>query len=185
MPPDTPYIAVDIGNSRIKLGHFTGARDEAGLPFPTRVAERSATSFDPASLEEWLAAVTAQGCESTPWWIASVNSPPTELLTAWLTQRGGREFDTRAGVLPRDWENSRSRDRFCLLQHTDLPLAVPLAEPGRVGIDRLLGAVAANHLRANDRAAVVIDVGSAITVDLVSAGGEFSGGAILPTCVST
>ena len=49
-----------------------------------------------------------------------------------------------------------------------------------VGIDRLLDAVAVNHLRQPDRPAVVIDVGSAITVDLVSAEGAFRGGAIAP-----
>jgi type III pantothenate kinase len=49
-----------------------------------------------------------------------------------------------------------------------------------VGIDRLIDATAANRLRDAGRAAVVVDVGSAITVDLVSAQGVFLGGAILP-----
>jgi type III pantothenate kinase len=49
-----------------------------------------------------------------------------------------------------------------------------------VGIDRLLDAVAANRLRRPDHSAVVVDVGSAITVDCVSAEGVFLGGAILP-----
>jgi len=49
-----------------------------------------------------------------------------------------------------------------------------------VGIDRLLDAVAVNRVRQSDRPAVVVDVGSAITVDLVSASGAFLGGAIAP-----
>ncbi len=49
-----------------------------------------------------------------------------------------------------------------------------------VGVDRLLDAVAANRLRQPHRPAVVIDVGTAITVDLVAADGAFCGGAILP-----
>jgi type III pantothenate kinase len=40
--------------------------------------------------------------------------------------------------------------------------------------------VAVNRLREADRAAVIVDVGTAITVDLVSADGAFLGGAILP-----
>jgi type III pantothenate kinase len=44
----------------------------------------------------------------------------------------------------------------------------------------LLDAVAANRLRDPQRPAVVVDVGSAITVDLVSSDGAFLGGAILP-----
>src|SRR5690606_5988205 len=53
-------------------------------------------------------------------------------------------------------------------------------EPQRVGLDRLVNAVAANHLRSSQRSAIVIDVGSAITVDLIRADGVFVGGAILP-----
>jgi len=57
---------------------------------------------------------------------------------------------------------------------------VRLDQPERVGIDRLLGAVAANRLRKPDHAAVVIDLGSAITADYVDPTGAFLGGAILP-----
>ncbi len=66
------------------------------------------------------------------------------------------------------------------LSHHDLPLAVRVPEPDRVGIDRLLGAVAANRLRDRERPAIVIDLGSAMTFDLISADGAFLGGAILP-----
>jgi type III pantothenate kinase len=49
-----------------------------------------------------------------------------------------------------------------------------------VGIDRLAGAVAANRLREAQRPAIVVDLGTAITVDLVNPQGVFLGGAILP-----
>ena len=55
----------------------------------------------------------------------------------------------------------------------DLPLAVALERPDMVGIDRLLDAVAANRLRRPEAAAVLVDVGTAITVDLVAADGDF------------
>ena len=66
------------------------------------------------------------------------------------------------------------------LTYKDIPLPIRVEEPARVGIDRLLAAVAANQLRAPDRAAIVVDLGTAITVDLVEADGAFAGGAILP-----
>jgi type III pantothenate kinase len=66
------------------------------------------------------------------------------------------------------------------LSFRDVPLPIRVEAPERVGIDRLLAALTANHLRQQDRPAVVIDLGTAITVDLVSAQGEFCGGAILP-----
>jgi type III pantothenate kinase len=53
-------------------------------------------------------------------------------------------------------------------------------EPARVGIDRLLAAVAVDRLRHRERAAIVVDLGTAITVDLVEPDGAFAGGAILP-----
>ena len=52
--------------------------------------------------------------------------------------------------------------------------------PDMVGIDRLVDAVAVNRLRDAKRSAAIVDVGTAITVDLVSANGAFLGGAILP-----
>ena len=95
------------------------------------------------------------------WWIASVNRPAATRLIDWL-----REY--------------RPDDSIALLAAGDLPLKVALERPDMVGIDRLVDAVAVNHLRDANRSAVIVDVGSAITVDLVSADGVFLGGAILP-----
>jgi type III pantothenate kinase len=50
----------------------------------------------------------------------------------------------------------------------------------RVGVDRLLNAVAANVIRPAARPAVIVDTGTATTVDLVNTDGAFEGGAILP-----
>ena len=95
------------------------------------------------------------------WWIASVNRPAATRLIDWLNEH-------------------RPADRVTLLAAGDLPLEVRLERPDMVGIDRLVDAVAVNRLRDADRPAVIVDVGTAITVDLVSADGAFLGGAILP-----
>jgi type III pantothenate kinase len=60
------------------------------------------------------------------------------------------------------------------------PLKVDLPEPGKAGIDRLLNAVAANCLREKNRPVLIVDSGTATTVDAVNAEGHFLGGAILP-----
>jgi type III pantothenate kinase len=44
----------------------------------------------------------------------------------------------------------------------------------------LVAALAADRLRQRDRAAIIVDLGTAITVDLVESDGAFAGGAILP-----
>ncbi len=94
-------------------------------------------------------------------WIGSVNRPAASRLLQWLGQH---------------WPQAPVK----LLQWTDLPIQVRVQQPERVGIDRLLNAVAANRLRRPDRPAVVVDAGTAITVDWISADGAFCGGAILP-----
>jgi type III pantothenate kinase len=66
------------------------------------------------------------------------------------------------------------------LTYRDVPLRIEVDKPERVGIDRLLGALAANRLREAGRAAILVDLGTAITVDLLTAEGAFAGGAILP-----
>jgi type III pantothenate kinase len=61
-----------------------------------------------------------------------------------------------------------------------LPLQVRLEKPDYVGIDRLLDAVAANSRRPAGTSAVIVDAGSAVTVDALDENGAFVGGAILP-----
>jgi type III pantothenate kinase len=171
-------IAVDIGNSRIKVGCFGGGRDASGLPIPSHVLELPVSSFDPASLESALGE-SPSDAGRTEWWIGSVNRTPTEHLTSWLQGRGYMEFDVSTRRTMADCTPCE-RGGYCLLKHLDLPIEIELSNPDRVGIDRLLGAVAANRLRDARRSAVIIGVGTAITIDLVSPAGAFLGGAILP-----
>ena len=67
-----------------------------------------------------------------------------------------------------------------LIAGRDLPYGIEIQcdDPEAVGADRLLNAVAA--FARTRTAAIVADVGTAITVDLVSAHGTFCGGAIAP-----
>jgi type III pantothenate kinase len=153
-----PLLAVDVGNSRIKLGLFEHAAADDRLPKPSRTLLIDAREWDPVEIALWLAPF-APG--SFRWYLASVNDKAASRLTHWLAGESDRTFVKK-------------------LTHEDLPLVADVERPERVGIDRLLGAVAANHLRPHDRPAVVIDLGTAITVDVVSRQGTFCGGAILP-----
>ena len=62
----------------------------------------------------------------------------------------------------------------------DFPISIraDVEEPGRVGTDRRLAALAA-HRRAGG-ACIVVDAGTAVTVDAVDDAGTFLGGAIFP-----
>jgi len=151
------FVAVDIGNARIKFGLFAGGCP-AGLPEPMRTLPLLGDAPELDEIGPWLADDARDGMT---WWIASVNRPAATRLIDWLRER-------------------RPQDRITLLAAGDLPLEVRLPRPDMVGIDRLVDAVAVNRLRDAGRPAVIVDVGSAITVDLVAADGAFLGGAILP-----
>jgi type III pantothenate kinase len=113
---------------------------------------------DPAT---WTSQLASWGVEPRQRWIVSGVAPkPRDALVLWL-QKANQHV-------------------VVLDSHRQLPLHVQAEAPERVGIDRLLNAVAVNRRRPADRPAVIIDAGSAVTVDWVDADGAFRGGAILP-----
>lgn len=152
-----PIVAVDVGNSRFKLGLFDAGASDC-CPEPRSLLEFAPDGFDGRQITDWLREAEA---EHVTWRIASVHRGSSRRLETWLDDE--REGESRV-----------------LLKHSDLPLRVDVEHPERVGIDRLLAAVAVNAIRDSDRPAVVVDHGSAITVDWVDADGTFRGGAILP-----
>lgn len=151
-------VAVDIGNTRIKFGLFDAASRAQPLPAPQRELSVPTTDGGFDDLTGWLAPLAAS---DVAWWISSVHRPAASRLVDWLRDRAAP-----GGIT--------------LLSAADLPLTVRLEHPDRVGIDRLLAAVAAGALRPAGAPQVIVCLGSAITVNLVSAEGEFLGGAILP-----
>ena len=60
----------------------------------------------------------------------------------------------------------------------DLGVGVDYPAPETIGADRLANAVAVNELYG--RPAIVVDFGTAVTFDVVSAAGDYVGGVIAP-----
>ena len=143
-------IAVGIGNTTIKLGVADVAGDQWQL-----MHEWETEEFD---LTEVAGELPAESCR---WRVASVHRAAEQSLHQWQ-------------------QASRSRDDYVALSHKDLPLETDVEFPERVGMDRLIAAVAANERRERRRPAIIVDAGTAITVDLVDAEGVFQGGVILP-----
>jgi type III pantothenate kinase len=61
---------------------------------------------------------------------------------------------------------------------TALPITLDVDEPLTVGADRVINTLAASRLYATD--AIVVDMGTAITFDCITADGVFLGGVIAP-----
>ena len=113
------------------------------------------TTFDFDS-ETWHSGDIA----GTKWIMAGVNPKPRDELARWA--------ETRGAVVT-------------ILDDTrKLPLRLDVDIPERVGIDRLLGAVAANRLRRSHAASITVDAGTATTINLLTTDGVFCGGFILP-----
>jgi len=149
-----PLIAVDIGNSRTKIGW------DFNLTAKTLLAPRETRSF-PTGQAPLEGLASSLPCAPCRWHIASVHREGTRILKDWLAAH-------------------RTNDAVHLLTTADLPVVTRVDHPERVGLDRLAAAVAANLLRSSNRPAIVIGAGSAITVNLIASDGAFEGGVILP-----
>jgi type III pantothenate kinase len=147
-------LAVDIGNNTVKCGLLT---DDPASVRPRVVSSRTLETAAPQfeRLLEWLPDAPVNWC------VAAVHRAAEQRLADWV-------------------RTHRHRDSYRVLTNECLPLEIHVDNPKGVGTDRLLAAVAVNSLRDGSLPSVIIDAGSAITVDLLSAGGSFQGGIILP-----
>lgn len=158
-----PIIAVDLGNTRAKFGYFP----DSDIPFPEPASTFVDLPGDLAGLIDWLESVSG-------------DNKPIE----WHIARTGSFLWDR---IQRKLEVFRPDDVFKELSWRDVPIEPSVDFPEKVGIDRLLAAAAAKHWMSRPESrfhdqhrALVVDAGSAVTVDLISGEGKFSGGAILP-----
>jgi type III pantothenate kinase len=147
-------VAIDVGNSAVKLALVHGDRVDSVRRVPT--AEPGAR----LDLAREIAALILAGGE------ASVG-----------------EGICLVSVVP-DWTDAVMHAAVSLgaslliADHASIPLDVQLPNPERVGPDRLINAYAAE--RRYGAPVIVIDLGTATTVDAVNARGSFVGGAIAP-----
>lgn len=144
-------VALDVGNSAVKAVFRT--RDQQLIRWASRLTEPDW----PIRCVRW--ASRQLGGTSFEWRVASVNRAAV------------RQFQDAAAEFPESMS-------VLLVAHRHVPMPTKVDQPDRLGIDRLLGAWGA-HCEFPE-SLVVIDVGSAITIDRVDVDSTFLGGAILP-----
>jgi type III pantothenate kinase len=168
-------LAIEVGSSCVKLGWFpaqaacTSEKPAGNLPIAAPALP------EPAELRR----IQHRGREAAEW-TAEINTAITELGHASQLRGVMASVHPGAAEMVRQMLDQASKFVIHTLKLHDIPLVMSLDEPQRVGIDRLLGAVAANRLRRPSRPAIVVDMGTAITVNYIAADGAFQGGAILP-----
>ena len=143
-------LVVDIGNTSIHAGLFRGARLQKRFSVPTSMART------PARLRRALGrrargAEQAIVCSVVPWATPGVAQALRTIGCA------------RVRIVGRNLR---------------VPLRNRYRHPRQVGQDRLVGAYAA--LSEFKRDCIVVDLGTAITIDVVTKAGEYLGGVIAP-----
>ncbi|MCX5659482.1 MAG: type III pantothenate kinase [Planctomycetota bacterium] len=145
-------LAVSVGNTHVRLGAFLDGKITESRVAPAGDLD----AFADAAKALWTLVQDAEGAACV---VASVNPGPTRAITDWITGN----LDTDALRVEKDMR---------------IPVGRQLDHETIVGEDRLLNAAAAYSVLK--QALVVVDAGTAITIDFVDGVGTFHGGAIGP-----
>jgi type III pantothenate kinase len=149
---DINAMVLSVGNTRLAIGIFAGGE----LQYVNRVLNSERGDW-PTILQQAWARIS--GLESPAVVGATVNPPLVEPLEHFIQQTIGQ---------PIHWVGSE----------IDLPIKVLTQSPEITGVDRIVNIAAA--FEQMGKACVVVDAGTAITVDCCNDAGEFVGGAISP-----
>ena len=151
-------LAIDVGNTRAKFGLFR--QSSVQNPEPVEIAARilNETADVSRAFLEW-------------WQSLGVKAPAIAMVAA-------SDPETR-DLLLQSWPIQDCRP-ITIFGFRQIPVEVDVDFPERVGIDRLLNAFAGSRMCKPGRPVIVVDSGTATTVDLVTSDGTFRGGSILP-----
>ena len=149
---DINVLVVSAGNSRIALGVFMGGE----LQQVRRVGIDDRANLPGIAKELWSLIAKSEEPAVVG---ASVNPPQFEALEHIIREATGARIR---------WVG----------KDIDLPMEVLTENPAKTGVDRVLGMAAA--FEQMQKACIVVDAGTALTVSVCNDKGQFLGGAIAP-----
>lgn len=154
-------LAIDVGNSHTVIGLFDGPR----LRCQWRIGSHREVTVDELSarLHTLFAMEKITFGQISDMVIASVVPPVTSTWNRFASRFLGQDLKVAPLVV--------SNELDCLVR-------VTLANPSEVGADRLVNAAAG--YQQYQQALIIIDFGTAITLDCISANGDYLGGTITP-----
>jgi len=149
---DINLMVVGVGNSRLHVGAFVGGE----LRHVRHIPQGQAADWPAMLGEVWRELGDAGDAE-----VAGCSVTPNRdvLVAKAVKEATGKEVQ---------WVG----------EEIDLPIPVTTGEPDATGVDRVLVAAAAHEQLG--KACVVVDAGTAVTVNLVNNEGALTGGAIAP-----
>ena len=149
---DINLLVLNVGNSRLSIGVFVAGE----LQYSARVAHAQRGDWAARIAEAWE---KIKQSEQPAVAAAGVNPPLIEALEHAVQQATGQDVQ---------WVGKQ----------LDLPIKVLTDQPEQTGVDRVLNIAAAYEQMG--KACVVVDAGTAVTIDCCNDAGEFLGGAIAP-----
>jgi type III pantothenate kinase len=149
---DINLVVLNVGNSRLAVGAFRAG----DLGEVVRLDNRNPSAWGPAIAEAWK---LIQGRENVAIVGASVHPKLDEAVEQTVLDAVNRHVV---------WVG----------EDLELPIKVRTEKPEETGVDRVLNIAAAYEQIG--KACVVVDAGTAVTVDCCDDKGEFLGGAIAP-----
>lgn len=149
---DINLLVLNVGNTRLALGAFVAGE----LKHVRRISHAQRGDWPAAVDEAWALLRERPGAAVAG---AGVNPPLIQPIQQIVTQQTGQQIQ---------WVGKQ----------LDVPIKLLTSPPEQTGVDRALSMAAAYEQM--DKACIVVDAGSAITVDCCNDAGEFLGGAIAP-----
>lgn len=145
-------IAINVGNCRTQIGLF----DKGTL-----------------DREQHFANDDQAGCvkQIVTWWKSITDSSPASIVLASVNEEVAKNLSSEV-------EDRLTVEVYRVGDDLPLPIGRQLDPETITGVDRLLNAAAAYDTLKE--ACIVVDAGTAITVDFVDGEGTFQGGAIAP-----
>lgn len=143
-------LAVDIGNTNINIGSFQGKKLISHFCINNKSLINQKAAFPLSS---------------------SLLNQTKNILIASVNPKMEPLFHKHLG-------KKHKKKLLKIGREIKLNMPILVENPQKVGIDRLLNTLAA--YRRTKTSTIVIDFGTAITIDIVSKNGEFLGGLILP-----
>lgn len=150
--PDDPVVVIDIGNTSVSVATWQSNAVKTPIAFPRGDSDAFLDAFS----------AHAGACPR--------GRPSATVISSVVPETLDRIRDQISRIV--------SKPALVVGDELALPLDVGVDNPRGVGVDRVCAAAAAfDRLQ---RACIVVDFGTAVTVDLVDDDGVFVGGAILP-----
>src|SRR5688500_12071258 len=149
---DINLLVLNVGNSRLSIGLFLAGE----LQYSARVGHAQRGEWAARIGEAWE---KIKESDHPAVAAAGVNPPLVEALEHAVEQATGQEIQ---------WVG----------KEIELPIKILTDQPEQTGVDRVLNIAAAYEQMG--KACVVVDAGTAVTIDCCNDAGEFLGGAIAP-----